>query len=136
MRSIPDLDDVGQAGAACLEYGLAIRQRLSCLILDRVSGEAAGARVDADDARDEHVRSGFGSLAVERRTRRVHGRDDLAWQDGSPCFCPHQCASAGSQVSLPGELMCSAQRGLDCRSLAVSRLSGPALPSADQVATA
>ena len=31
------LDDVVQAGAAWLEYGLAIRQRLSCLILDRVS---------------------------------------------------------------------------------------------------
>src|SRR6266567_6761241 len=44
------LGDVVQAGAAGLENGLAIRQRLSCLALDRVSGEAAGTRVDPDDA--------------------------------------------------------------------------------------
>jgi hypothetical protein len=33
------------------------------------------------------------------------GELDLAWQDGSPCSYPHQCAIAGSQVSLPSELI-------------------------------
>src|SRR6202012_3221296 len=68
-----------QGGTAGLENGLAIRHRLPGLIVDRVSGQAAGVRVDADDARDEHVRSGLDSLAVERRTRRVRSRDDLPW---------------------------------------------------------
>ena len=44
------LDDVVQAGPARPENGLAIRQGLSCLVLDRVSGEVATTRVDADDA--------------------------------------------------------------------------------------
>jgi hypothetical protein len=43
-------DDVIQAGATGPENGLAIRQRLSCLILDHVSGRPAGARVDANDS--------------------------------------------------------------------------------------
>lgn len=36
--------------------GLVVRQRLLCLLLDRVAHKAAGARVDADYPRDEHVR--------------------------------------------------------------------------------
>ena len=45
-----DLDDIVEVGAAGLEDGLAVCERLARLILDRVSGKAAGARVDADDA--------------------------------------------------------------------------------------
>jgi hypothetical protein len=40
------LDDITQTAASRLEDGLAVRQRLSCLVLDRVSGQAAGARID------------------------------------------------------------------------------------------
>src|SRR5208283_4987814 len=33
---------------------------------------------------------GLDPFNVERRTRRVRGRDDLTWQDGPACGCPHQ----------------------------------------------
>jgi hypothetical protein len=65
--------------------------------LERVSGELAGARVDTDDARDDHERPGLDALAVERRTGSVRGRDDLPWHAGPPVRS-RQCAAAGSHV--------------------------------------
>jgi len=53
-----DLDDVVQAGAACLEYGLAIRQRLSCLIAEPARRCPAAATRSAPRVLPRHRASG------------------------------------------------------------------------------
>jgi hypothetical protein len=58
------LDDIGEVGTARLEDGLAVRQGLAGLSLDRISGQFAGAWVDADDARNDQPRPGLDPLAV------------------------------------------------------------------------
>jgi hypothetical protein len=99
------LHDVVQAGADSLENGLAIRQRLSCLTSDRVSSATAGARVDADNAREEQVRSCMDSQAVEGRTRSPRGRDDPRCHLGPPDL-PATFPTKRSQVSCPGAVIC------------------------------
>src|ERR1700722_11743461 len=64
-----------------MENGVTIRKCLSTLFLDRDSGKFARARIDADDARDDHERSGLDALAVERGTRCICGGDDLSRHD-------------------------------------------------------
>ncbi len=80
------LDDVVQAGTAGTENGLAVGQRLSCLSLDRLAGEAAAPRIDADDSREDQVGSGLDSLAEERRAGRILGCDNSTRHLGPPEF--------------------------------------------------